>query len=285
MLHAGAERRDGESETDTLREIFGVATTEDYLEKIFQIPFWLRSMQDDTTRLMLNGLLRGEADQAHAGAASRPQPHQNHSATAGPSAGADREPDVDARPQANQPPPTSEPSSTPTAERTKMVESLEVRDFELDCMRDLAPLLGRSPRALKRFVNTYRLTKASLTPSERTAFVRRVNESSDFECVLLLLAIDCGLPALSSVFQEVLRSLYSSDEGNGASARVLNTPGVSKLVSALNRDERTKSSREWQCVKLWLAERRNSSGRELDLVRLAGWTSRVARYSFRAPMS
>jgi len=51
------------------------------------------------------------------------------------------------------------------------VESLDIQDAELRAMTELAPLLGRSPRALKRFINVYRLVKATLLPVEYSTFI------------------------------------------------------------------------------------------------------------------
>src|SRR5205823_5849171 len=42
------------------------------------------------------------------------------------------------------------------------LESLEILKAELEYITKLAPVLGRSPRALKRFVNVYRLIKVGL---------------------------------------------------------------------------------------------------------------------------
>lgn len=63
-----------------------------------------------------------------------------------------------------------------------LLENLDVREIELQTIDDLSPLLGRSPRALKRFVNVYRLIKARLTPLEHNAFMRHNDAASLKPC-------------------------------------------------------------------------------------------------------
>ena len=74
-------------------------------------------------------------------------------------------------------------------------------------------MLGRSPRALKRFVNLYRLIKAGLTTAEHNAFVRHSQDAlGGFEAVLFLLAIDTGLPRVSRlVFDTLLEMKETGD--------------------------------------------------------------------------
>jgi hypothetical protein len=96
------------------------------------------------------------------------------------------------------PPLPTSTASTPATPIVPNLQSLEIRDFEINAIDGLAPLLGRSPRALKRFVNLYRLIKAGLTPAELNSFVRASQDAlAEFEAVLFLLAIDTGLPRVS----------------------------------------------------------------------------------------
>jgi hypothetical protein len=84
----------------------------------------------------------------------------------------------------------------PPAVATVNPESLTIRDFEIAVIDTLSPLLGRSPRALKRFVNLYRLIKAGLTPTEHDVFISRSKEDlDDYAAVLFLLAVDTACRA------------------------------------------------------------------------------------------
>jgi hypothetical protein len=132
-------------------------TAEDYLEKIFQIPIWLDPLRADTAQDMLIGLMRAE------------QPEDDSDA---------------GRPTA-----ASEPGASPTAASAAAVaadpagdESLRVENLaesppttltltsdERRGIEGLAALLTRSPRAVKRYLNTYRLLKAETEPDDLRA--------------------------------------------------------------------------------------------------------------------
>ena len=75
-------------------------------------------------------------------------------------------------------------------------------------MDTLAPLLEHSPRALKRFVNIYRLLKASLPPDEESGFLEVQGAgpfAAPYQSVLWLLALANGLHRFSdSLFTAVL---------------------------------------------------------------------------------
>jgi hypothetical protein len=73
-----------------------------------------------------------------------------------------------------------------------------VSELELACMRDLAPLLGRSPRALKRFVNTYRLLKVRAGDAE--AFLREDPPIAPYRATAFLLALCTGMPDRAAGF-------------------------------------------------------------------------------------
>ena len=54
---ATAEARS--TKLDEFKEIFGNASAHDYVEKIFQVPFWLKPMTPDASRRLVKGLLKG----------------------------------------------------------------------------------------------------------------------------------------------------------------------------------------------------------------------------------
>jgi hypothetical protein len=113
----------------------------------------------------------------------------------------------------------------------------------------VSPLLGRSPRALKRFVNVYRLMKARLTHTSTAPSCTRTRPRLRiFEIVLCLLAVDAGLPGISRKVYAVIESF------EGAT--------IEALVSALDEafagsvSERPANDRgEWQTLRQWLLDR------------------------------
>ena len=69
---------------------------------------------------------------------------------------------------------------------------------EVELLKQLGPLAGRSPRAVKRLLNLYRLLRATRTGSRLTEFLEGNSASGnwpDYPGVQLCLAIEVGLPA------------------------------------------------------------------------------------------
>ncbi len=167
----------------------GGAEPRDYLEKIFQIPFWLEPLDSNAARRMLRGIL-GTAPGAPARRVTRRT-----------AAGCERRPGHQPRrrPRPSSPDDTPvEPPPPPAPSRDLQPASLEIRDEELKCMDALAPLLGRSPRALKRFINTYRLIK--VRAEDPVAYLRDDPPLAPYRSVLLLLALSTGTPHTAAAF-------------------------------------------------------------------------------------
>jgi len=76
-------------------------------------------------------------------------------------------------------------------------DPLQIFPEEAKFVDDIAELLSDRPRALKRFVNTYRLLKASLPDVERTTFVT-AEPSSPHRVCLIQLAFFTSHPRLAS---------------------------------------------------------------------------------------
>src|SRR5262245_16579043 len=165
------------------RLLFGAATPNDYLEKIFQIPFWLRPMDPTACENMVRGLLKAslahppkptDADSGRSAntdaqigvtgmSPPQPKPEQPNAAS--------KEAPASAQPPPSPPHPPAGGSPVTTKAKPPVLD-LTITEVELYYMRKLAGVLGRSPRALKRFVNVYRLIKAGLKEHELLAFTR-----------------------------------------------------------------------------------------------------------------
>jgi KAP family P-loop domain len=275
-------RVDGSDPAVHVDDLFGAARSDDYLEKIFQIPLWLRPLDASGVRRMIQGLLRTDLGSVVAD---------------GPAGNRQAEIRVSVQPGLGQP--VTGTTSTPPGEQTAAitalsnpavesdskvgpettVESLEVRDFEMNAIDELSPLLGRSPRALKRFVNVYRLIKAGLTPAELGSFVKsNPNGLSPYEAVLLLLAVDTGLPYVSRALFDFLRREAAQLEVPEAQEPIEN--GVSRVIDALEGS--MAASREWLKLKAWLKAREQSTILANAVPVLMTWAPIVSRYSFQA---
>ena len=153
------------------------AVPADYLEKIFQVPFWVRPLGADIRRQMVRGLLTPNL--------ASPVP------ATGDGEGTATETDL---------------SDADLPEFTRVVESFGVTDQakqpwlqaaqltvtgpELRLIEDVSGLIGATPRAVKRFINVYLLLK-SVGRSRGWPMPEQGQ-------VAVLLAIAIGLPSLAN---------------------------------------------------------------------------------------
>ena len=171
-----------------------VATAGDYLEKIFQIPFWVRSMPPESTEAILedrmgpdeSGLLAGGGAAAAQGG---PDPDES----AGKASGEAR---MD---------PTAEALGEP---------SRRLRPGERTFIKAMAKVLDGSPRRTLRFINTYRIVKASFGAADLKRF-----EGGGYRAFATLLAVAV---TADDLFPVIARAL----SGGGTVEDVLTCPEV-----------------------------------------------------------
>jgi hypothetical protein len=138
-------------------------TPQDYLEKIFQISFWLEPMTAARAAEYLKSLVRTSRKES------------------GPVVG-----------------PSADLSGTPTGPMPTEVDRVEILPIELDYMRALAAYVGPSPRRVKRLVNAYRLLKARLSDAQLRSFSTDrttddgLSRSGPYQLVIGLLVIGTG---------------------------------------------------------------------------------------------
>ncbi|MFO1157495.1 MAG: P-loop NTPase fold protein [Reyranellaceae bacterium] len=219
------------------------ATTADYLEKIFQIPYWVPAMDDTTSKALVGDLVaadRARAPQAGAGAGAGtgtvapPLPPPNDDSKA----------PEDNQARTQEPPP----------------ESLSLTKDEIKSLTDLSPYLGGSPRRARRFVNVYRVAKASLRPGEVAKL-----EKGEHKALATQLAIATGAPNAFAAWVEISRT--ATDDT------------VEARISGIdaNLEERRNITRA-------LAVFREMAGKPGDaLQQLARQSNRAGRFSFAMP--
>jgi hypothetical protein len=162
---------------DAQRRTSGV-TPQDYLEKIFQICFWLEPMTSTRAASFIASLVRPST----------------------------RESSLDSG--TTQAQPNGAGSPTPTTSK------IEIATVELDYMKSLAKYVGSSPRRVKRLVNSYRLIKARLTDSQLNTFLPESTtlngsqRSAPYQIVICLLVIGTGAPSTSA---RILKELAEWD--------------------------------------------------------------------------
>lgn len=258
-------------------------TPSDYLEKIFQIPLWVPPLNAGAAKTLIGKL-------AGSGTVGSPAPRDaqraaNHENTAISNAGDPPHPaeapgaallesfeanaernTVDTRilPAQEQGAGTQGDPSTPVLPPVPLTLS----NSERTAMQSLALVIGRSPRATKRFINSYRLFRAALTEAERSELGDLGDGLEGLAAPMLLLAVVTGAPvvagrlliglsdsATGTVLQEV-QSLLGLNDLDG-----LAPDTVRRLREFLMSEDAAR----WKSVTLVRAER---------------WASRIAQFSF-----
>lgn len=182
----------------------GRAGPGDYLEKIFQVPFWLprlsagEAFQGLARSLMPEGVANAEA--------ALPPPAETMPAPAGD----DYALDPDEAPQPG--------DETPAETRAAAVERVTLTPAEVEVLTALMPLAATGPRGAKRFVNLYRLARASRSGEELRRFLGEDGEPAEFPALAVLLACQTGLLA------HELYALRVRIEKGDKRARLASTP-------------------------------------------------------------
>lgn len=259
------------------------ATPHDYLEKIFQIPIWLKPVDPDGSKRMLDGLL------AEALVADRAQVEAGDDGGAG-AEGPAREPAGEPggvpAPQTTDRPRTAAGDGAATTGDLQQIdltpESLDIRRKELEAMKALAPVLGRSPRAVKRFTNTYRLLKAALEQADEPLSLEDGDPVGDYEAVMFLLAVVTGLPAISRRFFTIVagddqRSAAPGEQQDTAQQERTLSWALSRLEAGLSADGLADCDR----LRRWLHTHAAGVWQNAPVAPFAKRAPQVARYSFR----
>jgi hypothetical protein len=187
-LVASLERRYA-GEMTSLEGLSWNPTPLDYLEKIFQIPFALKGMDEAAFGRLVRHLMPVKAEGLPgAGRATLP------------AAPAEADPPPRAAPAAPQPAPAPQIELEP--------EGLQVTREEVELLAKLG-LVVRTPRSAKRMTNLYRLIRASLTTTQLDALLGQPEGEPAFPCVQMLLAMTIAFPEAS---QHLIRAIEREPE-------------------------------------------------------------------------
>lgn len=282
----------------------GSATPQDYLEKIFQIPFWLRPMPLDATGRLLDALTEAQASAApreggegaeDGGEVGDAQPVDGPDHLGGPDSGqgsgyraGSQHPPTTTEARENGPPSPSGASGTETTDGRPAYElrisSTEVTQAERDFMQELRPMLGRSPRSLTRYVNIFRLLKAVGQHDRIASRVREpAHPTAADEVTMFLLAVLTGCPDIAQPLLAEMVRTASDDEAEDALPAV-----VARAREARQEAEREEGGAgrpesnedQWDLLAHWLGEHEPWARAQ----RVGTWerkVQQVARYSYR----
>jgi hypothetical protein len=292
------------------------ASPQNYLEKIFQIPFWVRPLPEKARIRIVQGLVAESliSQSARSVDSDEKQP------TTGQRGGSDK--DI-AQVEEERDRVLWEASERKRplkldAKTDLKPQSLDIHAIELQFMDELRSLLGETPRSVKRFVNVYRLIKAiSLNPAAK--FIED-QPNADFKLVLFLLAVLTGLPAISREFFRQLRGERTDIEQGQTPNQQISVPTGRTLAQVLDalrgvvsgapeapRNSPTSARQDatatlgsdgdgqtngqgyedWYALldldrlETWLKQYDHGSWLRLDATALADWTPQVVRFSYR----
>ena len=176
----GIQAKNGKGKANGNIEDDNHVTVGDYLEKIFQIPIWMKPIDERQRAAVVKSLL---------GATAAPSPRGSSASRV-----------LSEAPLA----PESSPRPSGVADGFQAVvnralerpDPLRITRDEEQFVDKVGELLSDKPRALKRFVNTYRLLKASLSELDQQTFVT-TDPSSPHKVCIAQLAMFTGHPRLA----------------------------------------------------------------------------------------
>lgn len=186
-------------------------TVSDYVEKIFQIPFLVRSLSEDEHagyRSFLDDLVAGQVARA------APGKEGGGAAVSLPADGRLAGGIVSVQAPAGY----KSPGERGDAER-----KLLLSEDEVALLRDLGPLAAKSPRAVKRMMNVYRLMRVRLSGQTLEGFVNGAGGApARFHAVAFVLACEVGLHPLTVTAMERVAALATT-----AGPSILGCPATS----------------------------------------------------------
>lgn len=239
------------------------ATPQNYLEKIFQIPFWVRPLTPDARVRIVDALFKQSSLKKNGG-----------------DGGKAAEPaELVWKPEERV------QQYTETIRVEMNPPGLETDDREQKFIVELANLLGETPRSVKRFVNLYWLIKTmalTYTPD----FDDEQRPYPDYKQVLFLLAVLTGLPAVSGGFFHLLHRCQSTPRIKGE-AQAAAEPALKDLITDLRGKyasplpANAAALAELERLSVWATAVESGRWHDIRLSELNNWAPQVQRFSFQ----
>ncbi len=268
-----SERSDNKNgNSNTLTSDFA-ASSHDYLEKIFQVPYWVRPMSSGSVENYIANLTGQKKKSQKDNPPPKPIIVEKHEIS---KLDIGRKKREETKPIEQPQKPIIVPPAKPPKEDLKQVkykkptdepkqtqdESFTLEDDEIQFMKKLSPYIGTSPRRVKRFVNTYRIIKAGIKNDDLEEFLKNNNGVSQFQAVIVQLAIIVGAPHIAPFYFEALKDSKDFDS-------------YKTRLNKIQKREDPHNTFPWELIEDALKE----SGIE-DTELLSDWAGWVMRYSF-----
>lgn len=243
-------------------------TAIDYLEKIFQIPYWVRPLRSNSNGTdggsygRLIAQLAGETVEASSidiEVESDPDP-------------ADETPKIFEVRRVE--PFAPEEESEATADKAR----LRLSASEIDYFKELGPLAARSPRSVKRMMNLYRLIRVDWSMRNDILHVADADSDAVPACLVqFALACEAGLPPEANIEIGALLANLDFEEFDAWLEFDLDADAPPRLSLVIADDGQLRAF----LAGLNAAVQRLPDGIDLDLLQKA--FALAARYSFRRP--
>jgi hypothetical protein len=151
-----------------------VIEPEEYLEKIFQIPFRLKAAKPEAIKGLIGNLLKNEIEVI--------EEIEEEDEEQG-----EKEDHKVREKEAKSTIPKPKPKSKPTEPANVAPEDLLITQTELDYLKEVSIVVGDTPRTIKRFINIYRIIRAH----EQLNY-RRKEKDLDFLIIMFVLGLGIG---------------------------------------------------------------------------------------------
>jgi hypothetical protein len=196
-----------------------------YLEKIFQLPFWLRRLSSEGegggsygrfVRTLLSRNLTASAEHFD-GAGSAAEPGQRSDADRDPQGGSTGSGGAggagSAASSAESDVRENHWKSSDDSGLDEALATVQLTKDEVDFLASeaIGNLSGQEPRTVKRFSNIYRIIRARLAGADRSRFLGESGGPPDYPVVSVLIAVETGQPLEVA---EALYAKFSSSAGN-----------------------------------------------------------------------
>ncbi|MGC2300584.1 MAG: DUF2235 domain-containing protein [Acidobacteriaceae bacterium] len=267
------------------------ATPQDYLEKIFQVPFQIQTIEKEGFEKLVLQLLHTNLAETNVGAASTvpaptpavlPAAGLNPVADPGPAA----EPKAEAATPAPEPrrsPETTTPSlgiSVPSLDANPPApakppeavqvapERLRLEDWEQEAISECYPLF-RTPRAVKRLINTYSLIRVGVDASQWRQFLgSKAHPKAEYRTPLLMMAVAAACPGLAVPWLQLV-----------VENKTWVVPATESNISS-SHEHSNNLRRQWDQLTAAMTQINANEFAPFDPVLVLKWAPKVRRYVF-----
>ncbi|MGB6691856.1 MAG: DUF2235 domain-containing protein [Terracidiphilus sp.] len=267
------------------------ATPQDYLEKIFQVPFQIQTIEKEGFEKLVLQLLHTNLAESGVGSgksALAPAPgvlaaaSLNPTADAGPAAEQKAEavtpaPEPERSMETTTPSPgitapsldatTSAPAKPPEAVQVAP-ERLRLEEWEQEAVNKCYPLF-RTPRAVKRLINTYSLIRVGVDATQWRQFLgSKAQPKAEYRTPLLMMAVAAACPGLAVQW---LQLVVENEAWVVAAA---------EARTGSNHGRTNNVQRQWDQLNAAMTQMNANEFAPFDKALVLKWAPKVRRYVF-----